>query len=51
MGWAPDGVIEAVEMPGARFLLAVQWHPERLAKSRAEALALFEAFVKASSQT
>lgn len=51
VGWAPDGVIEAVEMPGARFLLAVQWHPERLAKSRAEALALFEAFVKASTQT
>ncbi len=32
--WAPDGVIEAVELPGAlgtagdRFVLAVQWHPE-----------------------
>lgn len=24
-----DGVIEAVELPGARFVLAVQWHPEQ----------------------
>ena len=25
---APDGVIEALELPGKRFVLAVQWHPE-----------------------
>jgi putative glutamine amidotransferase len=25
---APDGVIEAVELPDARFVLGVQWHPE-----------------------
>ncbi len=24
-----DGLVEALERPGARFLLAVQWHPER----------------------
>jgi putative glutamine amidotransferase len=23
-----DGVVEAVELPGSRFVLAVQWHPE-----------------------
>ncbi len=27
---AEDGVIEAVEVPGERFVLAVQWHPEVL---------------------
>jgi len=27
---APDGVVEAVEIPGPRFALGVQWHPERL---------------------
>lgn len=25
---APDGVIEAIEAPGRRFCLGVQWHPE-----------------------
>ena len=29
-GQAPDGVIEAVEDKGRRFLVAVQWHPEEL---------------------
>ena len=24
----PDGVVEAVELPSARFVLGVQWHPE-----------------------
>jgi putative glutamine amidotransferase len=28
--WAPDGLIEAVELPG-RPVLGVQWHPDRLA--------------------
>ncbi len=39
---APDGVIEALELPGKSFVLAVQWHPE----DRAAGLdgRLFEAF-------
>ncbi len=28
VGWAPDGVIEAVALEGAPSVLAVQWHPE-----------------------
>jgi len=28
VAWAPDGVVEAVELDGAPFVLAVQWHPE-----------------------
>jgi putative glutamine amidotransferase len=26
---APDGLVEALEVPGHRFALGVQWHPER----------------------
>lgn len=45
---APDGVVEAVERPGRRFTLGVQWHPEDLlAKDRA-ALRVFEAFIRAA---
>lgn len=28
VAYAPDDVIEAVEMPGHRWMLCVQWHPE-----------------------
>ena len=28
VAWATDGSLEAMERPGARFCLAVQWHPE-----------------------
>jgi putative glutamine amidotransferase len=41
---APDGVIEAIERPGARFCLAVQWHPENFWRT-GEFRALFEEFV------
>lgn len=47
VAWAPDGVIEAVEGEGERFLLAVQWHPERLVE-RPEHLALFQSLVRAA---
>lgn len=29
VGWAPDGTVEAIERPGAAFVLGVQWHPEQ----------------------
>jgi putative glutamine amidotransferase len=47
VAWAEDGVIEAVEEPGARFVLGVQWHAEGLI-ARAEQLALFTSFVDAA---
>jgi putative glutamine amidotransferase len=44
-----DGVIEAVERPGAHFAVAVQWHPEdRILVSEADRK-LFEAFARAMS--
>jgi len=46
---AADGVIEAIEKPGAAFAVAVQWHPEdRVAVSEADRK-LFEAFAAAMS--
>lgn len=29
--WSDDGLLEAIERPGERFVVAVQWHPETLA--------------------
>jgi putative glutamine amidotransferase len=56
--WAPDGIVEAVEMKdGREWIMGVQWHPEWLettphasdplvaAGGRASGSALFEAFV------
>lgn len=45
VAFAPDGVVEAAEDAGRRFLLAVQWHPEDMI-DRPEHLALFEALVQ-----
>lgn len=47
---SPDGVIEAVEGEDAtRFLVGVQWHPERLGKGGA-GWGLFEALVEAARE-
>jgi len=35
-----DGVVEAVELPGHRFVVGVQWHPEETGDTR-----LFEALI------
>lgn len=44
---APDGVIEAIEDPDARFCLGVQWHPENFWRT-GEFRALFEGLVRAA---
>ena len=44
---APDGIVEALEAPAYRWVVAVQWHPER--EEIAEQFRpLFEAFVAAA---
>jgi putative glutamine amidotransferase len=49
VAWAPDGVIEGVEMPGeTRFVLGVQWHPEELVGHDQAARNLFAAIVDAA---
>jgi putative glutamine amidotransferase len=44
---APDGVVEAIELPEREFVVGVQWHAEALIE-RPEQAALFEAFVAAA---
>lgn len=46
MAMAPDGLIEAVTMPDARFLWAVQWHPEFLYRVDPNSRKIFRAFVQ-----
>ena len=47
---APDGVVEAIEDPAARFCLGVQWHPENFWRT-GEFRPLFEGFLEAASRT
>ncbi len=45
-----DGIVEGLEQPDRPFLVAVQWHPERMYQDHAEHLALFRALVAAAEQ-
>jgi putative glutamine amidotransferase len=42
---APDGIVEGLEIPGERFVVAVQWHPEDRLETADRRL--FEAFAQA----
>jgi putative glutamine amidotransferase len=46
---APDGVIEAIEDPAARFCIGVQWHPENFWRT-GEFRPLYEGFLEAAGQ-
>jgi putative glutamine amidotransferase len=48
VGWAPDGIVEALELPGCP-VLAVQWHPEHLLGDRRH-VALFEWLVERATE-
>jgi putative glutamine amidotransferase len=45
---APDGIIEGVELPNARFYVGVQWHPEEMTGYSEPMRRLFAAFVEAA---
>lgn len=49
VGWAPDGVVEAIEDPRHPFLVGVQWHIESLVDDPRQR-GLIEAFVAAAVQ-
>jgi putative glutamine amidotransferase len=45
---APDGVIEAIELPDQPFALGVQWHPEAVARHEPRHAALYRGLVQAA---
>jgi putative glutamine amidotransferase len=45
--WAPDGLVEGVEVTGQRFVIGIQYHPEELAPHDPAAMAIFQAFAEA----
>lgn len=48
VGWSPDGVVEALESTGGRFIIGVQCHPEALqAEADVRWRSLFGRFVEA----
>ena len=40
-----DSIIEAVYMPGKKFHLGIQWHPERMYSTNIHAKLIFDAFI------
>ncbi|MCC6018640.1 MAG: gamma-glutamyl-gamma-aminobutyrate hydrolase family protein [Candidatus Verstraetearchaeota archaeon] len=44
--WADDGVIEAIEYKGDKFIIGVQWHPEHMWDS--EMIKIFQKLVEAA---
>jgi putative glutamine amidotransferase len=45
---APDGVVEALELPDLPFALGVQWHPEAVARHDARHGAIYRSLVQAA---
>ena len=43
---APDGICEAIEMPGRRFVIGIQWHPEMLLNTSCQMSPLFRELIR-----
>ena len=44
-GWAPDGQLEAVELPTATWIVGAQWHPEDTATHQPQQQAIYDHLV------
>ncbi|HEV8661598.1 MAG TPA: gamma-glutamyl-gamma-aminobutyrate hydrolase family protein [Candidatus Methylomirabilis sp.] len=49
VAWSPDGLVEAIETPGPRFALGLQFHPEKLWPREPAWLTPFRALVVAAA--
>ena len=47
MGLCSDGVVEAIYKPDAKFLCAVQWHPEKIWDIEESSAQIFRTFIQA----
>jgi putative glutamine amidotransferase len=47
---APDGIVEAIELPAREFVLGVQWELQEAWQDDGGGLAVFEAFVRAAGR-
>ncbi|WP_344738365.1 gamma-glutamyl-gamma-aminobutyrate hydrolase family protein [Microbacterium awajiense] len=47
---APDGVVEAIELPDARWAIGVQWHPEEVASDPSQLRRLLADFARAAAR-
>jgi putative glutamine amidotransferase len=47
---APDGLVEAAEVPGDQFIMGVQWHPEVFEMTDPHTRHLFREFISASAR-
>jgi|SRR5436190_3002076 putative glutamine amidotransferase len=50
VAWAPDGVVEAIEVPRSAFAIGVQWHAESMLDSVPHA-SLFRTFVETAGSS
>ena len=48
VAWAEDGIVEALELDGAAWVLGVQWELQESWKDDARFLGVFSAFVEAA---
>lgn len=49
IAYAPDGLVEGIEVKGRTFMLGVQWHPECFAKRKIKQLTcVFDALIQAA---
>ena len=48
---SPDGIVEALEMPAHRWLIGVQWHPEKSAADDPTQQRIFDGLVRAARET
>ena len=51
IGWADDGILEAVVAPRQSWVVGVQWHPEVMAPVHHEELEIFKRFVDAVEES